>query len=138
MKDIQVKSVKLFGFMRIAAYAVTAAIMIFACVKGFALAPHAPDIALQTKLDLNKKSTEKQINQKAHDKVEKYKEERHKDKDSKKKDKSKTKKDASKGKKDSKGKKAPKKKEHKPKTKAPKPSKQDKKKARKHKADNLS
>jgi len=119
MKNINSKSVQIFGFMRIAAFVVTAILIIFATVKAVALAPHCPDIALQAKVDMHREATEKKNNAKASKKVDAHKEY----KDRKKAEKQDKKPDVH----------NKKPKEKKP----PKPTKQDKKNAAKDKARNL-
>jgi outer membrane biosynthesis protein TonB len=123
MKNIHAKSVQVFGFIRIIAFILMGIITVLATIKALAIAPHAPDIALDVKLDAHRKSVENHNNQKASEKVDKYKQ--HKEEKKKAPPKQKKPKDKKHG--------------HKSKTpKPPKPSKADKKKAAKHRARTLS
>lgn len=125
MKNIHAKSVQVFGFVRIIAFVMLSFITIFATIKASAIAPHAPDIALDVKLDTHRKSVENANNQKASQKVDtykNYKEQKKAEEKAKRTD----------------PKKAKTEKPKKAKTpKPPKPSKTDKKKAIKHKARTL-
>jgi outer membrane biosynthesis protein TonB len=121
MKDVQMKGIQIGGYLRIIAIAIALIFTVIGVVKAHAIAPHVPDVGLQAKVDYHRESTEKARNKKASEKVDKHKE--HKEK-----------KKAEKAKKDSGAKKDKKtKKEKKPK----KPSKDDKKRAAKHKMDNM-
>lgn len=123
MKNIHAKSVQVFGFVRIIAFVMLAIITIFATIKAVAIAPHAPDIALDVKLDSHRKSVENSNNQKASAKVDtykKYKQDKKKSSKTNKQPKSKTRIKKAKT------------------LKPPKPSKTEKKQARKHKVRTLS
>lgn len=123
MKNIHEKSVQVFGFVRIIAFVLLAIITVFATIKASAIAPHAPDIALDVKLNEHRKSVENSNNQKASQKVDTYKKYKQDKKKAPKKEKTLKSKTKTK----------------KPKTaKPPKPSKAEKKKAAKHKARTLS
>lgn len=122
MKNIHEKSVQVFGFVRIIAFVLLAIITVFATIKASAIAPHAPDIALDVKIDTHRTSVENSNNQKASQKVDTYKKYKQDKKKAPKKEK------ASKSKTKSKKPKA---------AKPPKPSKAEKKKARKHKTRTL-
>jgi outer membrane biosynthesis protein TonB len=122
MKNIHEKSVQVFGFVRIIAFVLLAIITVFATIKASAIAPHAPDIALDVKIDTHRKSVENSNNQKASQKVDTYKKYKQDKKKAPKKEKTSKSKTKTK----------------KPKTaKPPKPSKTEKKKARKHKTRTL-
>ena len=138
MKNIQSKAIQIGGYLRILAIAVAVILTLIFGSKAFAIAPHMPDMGLQAEVDHHRESVEKSKDQKAADKVSKYKE--HKIKDKGHRDKIKEKTTGKKKDKPKKEKKAPKpKKEKKPKEKKPKkPSKSDKKRAHRHKARNLS
>ena len=123
MKNIHAKSVQIFGFIRIIAFVLLGIVTVFATIKASALAPHAPDIALDVKLDFHRKSVENANNQKASQKVDTYKKYKEDKKKAPKKQNS-TKSKTSKPKKS----KTPK---------PPKPSKTDKKKAAKHRVRTL-
>jgi hypothetical protein len=129
MRNIHAVSSQVFAYLRVTAFAILMVIIIFATVKGTAsgFAPHAPDIALDVKLDSHRKSVENSNNQKASDKVDAYK--NHKEQ----------KKAEQKAKRtDPKKANVTKPKSSKPKkSKPPKPSKADKKKAAKHRVRTL-
>jgi hypothetical protein len=114
MTCLQTRSVQIAGYLRIIAFTVMAAIMIFATFRGEAIAPHCPDIAPAGKLEMINKKNQSNIERKAANKVQKRKEHRQKRRQQKKRG-------------------------EKPKRqkKPPKPNRQDKKNANKHKAKNI-
>lgn len=133
MKDIYGKSSQLFSYLRVVSFAIVIIIMVFAMVRASALgfAPHAPEMALDVKLDAHKKSVENANNQKAYEKAETYKNHKQNQKEETKKKRPDSKKERVT---------KPKRTHTKtPKTpKPPKPSKTEKKQAAKHKARTLS
>lgn len=124
MKNIHGVSSQLFAYLRVISFSIVVIIMVFAGIKGSALgfAPHTPDIALDVEIQHHREQTEKYRDQKASEKVDKYK--HHKEEKKKAPPKQKKPKEKKHG--------------HKTKTpKPPKPSKAEKKKAAKHRARTL-
>jgi len=68
------KSVQLIGYLRITIFAVLIGLFLCASLKTFAIAPHAPEISLQAKIDYERKCAERQRQQRAYDKEQRHRE----------------------------------------------------------------